>query len=74
MPDYAIIASPISKLARKLQAKEHGPLTNKELIAQKRLKKKLISPLVLTLPKNKGQCTSVTNAFDGQAGCAESRR
>lgn len=69
MPNFEKMASAPLKTLCKPQARNPGPLTKEELNTLKTLKRELVSPPVLTLPKRKGQYTLDTDPCDRHVGC-----
>lgn len=69
VPNFARIASPLSKCHKKAQTQVLGTLEEEELNALRSLKEKIITSPVLALHKKQGHYTLDTDFYNGQARC-----
>ena len=69
VPNFARIAAPLNRKLRKGEPTVFGPLNEEEMGALEELKKRLIEPPILTLPRRDGRYTVDTDACDKQVGC-----
>ena len=69
MKGFAKIATPLNWETGKTQPLEFLTLTNEEYEAFEELKKHLVSPPILTLPRYRTEYTIDTDACGNQDGC-----
>lgn len=74
VPNFPIIAAPLSKKLMKNQPANLWELVAEELDALAILKEKLILPTILELLRFEGQFTLDTDAYDKQIGCVLVRK